>query len=148
MVVAMAVLVVGVNLQVCSRFFLDSSLSWTQELVKYAFVWMVFIGAGVGVRHRLHLRIDLLEARFGPRGRRILGITVDLLCLILAAVFIVGGLIVAWRTRQHLSPAMGLSMACVYSVFPLSGLGMAVFLLEAIVCGRRPEEIDQSEEII
>lgn len=147
MVVAMAILVAGVNLQVFARFFLDSSLSWTQELVQYAFVWMVFIGAGVGVRRGLHLRINLLESHLDRRGQRCLGILVDLLCLVLAVVFIAGGVVVAWRTRLHVSPAMSLSMACVYSVFPLSGLGMVVFLVEAIVRGRRCEETEESKEI-
>lgn len=146
MVIAMTILVVGVNLQVFARFFLDSSLSWTQELVQYAFVWMVYIGAGVGVRRGLHLRINLLESYLGKRGRRSLGIVVDLLCLILAVVFIVGGAVVAWRTQLHVSPAIGLSMACIYSVFPLSGLGLVLFLIEAIVFGKKPEETDSPEE--
>ena len=146
MAFAMAILVVGVNLQVFARYFLSYSLSWTQELVQYAFVWMVFIGAGVGVRRGLHLRINLLDNHLSRRSRRKLEIAVDAICLILAIVFIVGGSIVAWLTRLHVSPAMGLSMACIYSVFPLSGLGLVVFLIEAIVRGRPSEDSESQEE--
>ncbi|MBN1588934.1 MAG: TRAP transporter small permease [Pirellulales bacterium] len=148
MVVAMALLVVGVNFQVVARYLLCYSpewagavvqlLSWSQEAVQYAFVWMIYLGAGVGVRRGLHLRINLLDGLLSERGRRWMTILVDSACLVVAAVFVVAGSVVAWRTRLHVSPAMGLSMAWVYLVFPLSGAGLLVFLVEAIVRGRLP----------
>ncbi|HBO44743.1 MAG TPA: hypothetical protein DD670_12600, partial [Planctomycetaceae bacterium] len=114
MSVALAVLVVGVNLQVAVRWLLCRMpeeahglvylLSGTQELVQYAFVWMIFLGAGVGVRRGLHLRINFLDSSLSERGRRSMAILVDLGCLVLAAIFIVAGCMVAWRTRLHLSP--------------------------------------------
>jgi len=151
----MAVLVLGVNLQVAARLWLSHAggesqrvaemLAWGQELVQYAFVWMVFLGTGVGVRRGLHLRIDLLDGALGPRGRRRLGVLVDATCLIPAAVFVVAGAVLAWETRWHVSPAVGLSIGLVYLVFPLSGLGLVAFLLEAIVRGRPVDDPEASQ---
>ena len=154
MAVALAMLVVGVNMQVAVRCLLCyvpewtgdlvQLLSWTQEWVQYAFVWMVYLGIGVGVRRGLHLRIDLLDSSLGHRGRRCMAIFVDLACFIMVAIFVIAGAVVAWRTRLHVSPAMGLSMAVVYLVFPLSGLTLLVFLVESILWGKRPADKDES----
>ncbi|MBN1910048.1 MAG: TRAP transporter small permease subunit [Pirellulales bacterium] len=155
MALLMAVLVVGVNFQVAARFWLSYStgegqqivqlLAWGQELVQYAFLWMVFLGVGVGVRRGLHLRIDLLEGVLSPAARRRLGVLIDATCMILAAVFVVAGAVIAWRTRLHVSPALGLSIGLVYLVFPLSGLSLLAFLLEAIVWGRPANETETQE---
>jgi TRAP-type transport system small permease protein len=130
MSLALAVVLVSVLLQIFFRDILSQPLSWTQELAQYAFVWMVFIGAGVGVRRGLHLKIDFLREKL-PKVLRISAYVVSsLAALVLAATFIYCGVVVAARTWLHTSPAMSLPMGYVYFVFPISGFVLGIYIVE------------------
>ena len=56
--------------QVVARYLFDAPLFWSDELGRYCYVWMSFIAAIALVGRRAHIRIDLINRFFGPRGRR------------------------------------------------------------------------------
>ena len=69
MVGTLAVLIVPVTLQIISRYTaLIPSWIWTEELSRFLFIWMVMLGAMIGVRERSHFEVDVwpeLGARAG-----------------------------------------------------------------------------------
>ncbi len=148
MALALAVVLVVVLLQVLFRYVLSHPLAWTQELAQYTFVWMVYLGAGLGVRHGVHLRINLLEHWFPPRLRRVLPLFSAAVCMILALVFLGVGAVMVWLTWPHRSPAMGLPMGSIYLVFPISGLVLALCLIEESWRGSpaKPDRCEPREE--
>jgi TRAP-type C4-dicarboxylate transport system permease small subunit len=48
-------------IQVVCRYFLEYPLYWSEELIRYLFVWTTFLGAGVATAHGLHIEIDILS---------------------------------------------------------------------------------------
>src|SRR5215467_4532457 len=66
----MVVLCVDVFLGVFSRYVLRSTFTWYDEIARLLFVWMVFLGAAVGVRQAGHFRLHLVIDRFPPSLRR------------------------------------------------------------------------------
>lgn len=54
-------------LQIVSRFLVFMPLSWSQELLQYLNIWLVFLGAAVAVKEQAHIKIDLL-VEFFPSG--------------------------------------------------------------------------------
>mgnify|MGYP003348572686 CR=1 FL=1 len=67
MLVLMVVLVFG---NVIARYAFNSGITVSEEVSRWLFVWMTFLGAIVGLRERAHLGTDMLVGRLGPRGQR------------------------------------------------------------------------------
>ena len=79
-----------VLLQVAAR--LDGgSFSWTEELSRYVFIWICFIGASAGIRTREHAGMSFLKEWLGPRAGRALIILQDGLFLVLTAALCILG---------------------------------------------------------
>lgn len=78
LVVAVAVLVLPVSLQIFSRYTaLIPAYIWTEEMARLLFVWMIMLGAMLGVREGSHLAVDLWP-RLGPRAAALLEIVSSL----------------------------------------------------------------------
>ncbi len=56
--------------QVVARYAFNSGFTWAPELVEYFFLWTVMIGASYGVKHGVHLGVDILVTKFKPEIRR------------------------------------------------------------------------------
>ncbi|WP_342595248.1 TRAP transporter small permease [Salinicola lusitanus] len=68
-VIALVGLSLTVLLQVASRLFLPITLSWTEELTRYLFIYMVAMGAGVVQHRHRHVNVELFHGWLGFRGR-------------------------------------------------------------------------------
>lgn len=130
-----AMVVVGFA-QVLSRFVFERPLSWSEELVRYVFVWSVFLTAAIAFTQDLHIRIDFVTARCPPRVQRALGL-VSWACVLLGLlILLVLGLELVsspsvWRQK---SPAMEIPMAVPYAALPV---GAVVMLVNALRAARR-----------
>ena len=71
MVVCMVVMFVMVFGNVMLRLFLNTGIDLSEEIPRFAFVWMTFLGAVVGMRRRAHLGVDILVQILPVLGRRI-----------------------------------------------------------------------------
>ena len=71
MVVCMLVMFVLVFINVMMRIFLNSGIDVSEELPRYAFVWMTFVGAVIGMRKHAHLGVDMLVAALPVFGRKV-----------------------------------------------------------------------------
>lgn len=81
LLVAMSAIVFG---NVVSRYFLDTTLGWYEEVSRFLLIWIVFLGAVIALIKGDHLGIDLLSAIFPERICRMIVIFND--CLVLAAL--------------------------------------------------------------
>ncbi len=66
LLVMMVVLCADVFLGVFSRYVMARTFTWYDEIARLLFVWIVFLGAAVGVRRSAHFRLHLLVDRFPP----------------------------------------------------------------------------------
>lgn len=129
LLVLMVVLCVDVFLGVFSRYVMARTFTWYDEIARLCFVWMVFLGAAVGVRRGAHFRLHLFTDRFGPRGRR----AAELLAFAAIAGF--GALLIreGWALvelgRFQQTPVMGLSKSYVYGSVPVGGALMILYSL-------------------
>lgn len=73
MYLAAAFLISSVILQVVSRAVM-MPISWTEELARYAFVWLTFFGIGFGVRYSLHTRFELFDHLMPQAAKDVLAI--------------------------------------------------------------------------
>ena len=61
MMFLLSAMVVLMSLQIFMRYVLAASLPWPEELIRYLFIWFVFLGISYGIREGIHLRVDLIE---------------------------------------------------------------------------------------
>ena len=78
-------IVAVIFIEVVRRFVLDYSSIWGEESARYAFIYLVWVGAAAAVRDRAHIRIDVLLTFLPPRGRAVAMLFGDVLMGVLAA---------------------------------------------------------------
>ena len=116
--------------QVVMRYVFGNSLSWSEELARYLFVWQIWIGVSYAARNRTHLRITLVRDRMSPETQKILE-------LVITAIWIGFGVFVAFKgftlvmkvaRFSQLSSALQLPMMYVHLAVPV-GCGLMVIRL-------------------
>ena len=114
--------------QVFTRYVLNYSFTWFEELGRYLGVFITFLGAAIGVKSSSHFTMDLFVTKLRHPWRPLLCSATSLLC---SSFF----LLVAWYSakivlRMHgygtTSPAMGLPMYIAYLPIPLFSTVMAL----------------------
>lgn len=136
--VLLAVLLAGMTLligtQVFMRYFLNDSLTWSEELARYFFIWATYIGIAAGFKHAAHIRVDFLTVKLPMHYQRYINILVHLIVIAFAYIVIMEGYTLVERILKfnQKSSSLGVSMAYVY-LAPLVGFGLSVIrLLQAI----------------
>jgi TRAP-type C4-dicarboxylate transport system permease small subunit len=125
----MLVLVVDVFLGVWSRYVLQATFQWYDEVARLCFVWMVFLGAASAVRRGAHFRLHLLIDRLGPGPRRATDLVVGVLVVVFGGVLVAGGVAMWPVARRQVSDSLELSMGWFYGALPVGGTLMILFSL-------------------
>ncbi|MBN2302527.1 MAG: TRAP transporter small permease [Lentisphaerae bacterium] len=94
------------GLGVFFRYILNSSLTWSIELLRVLFTWATFVGAVVALKDNAHIRIDLLIDKAPPTIRHILEIINHLLVLAFSITIVVLGFQLVRRTGNMVIPAL------------------------------------------
>jgi len=119
--------------QVIFRYVLRSPLPWSEELARYCFVWIVFLGATLGLERGVHIGVDILTILLPGRVQRWLAAINEVLILAFVLLIILASVSVVDANRLQFSPALGLQMAKVYLAIPLGMAVMALLLLGKLV---------------
>lgn len=111
---------------------INISAPWTEELARYCLIWMVFLGAGIGVRHARMIALEFV-IRTLPGGVGIpLRYGVTLLSVAFFALLIWVGVQFVELGRTEVSPVMRLRMDWVYWAMPV-GAGLMILNSLALV---------------
>jgi TRAP-type C4-dicarboxylate transport system permease small subunit len=135
---AMVVLVFG---NVVLRYAFNSGILVSEELSRWLFVWLTFMGAIVGVRRVSHLGTEFLIDRVPRSARRVCLIVAHLLMLWVSALLLQGSWKQTLINAEVTAPATGAPMALVYISCVLFAASTLVFLLlnlVSLLLGRMP----------
>lgn len=143
LILLLAGMAVMVFINVVMRYTMNSGLTVSDEMARYFFVWLTFIGAVVAFREHGHMGVETLVAMLGRKGR--------VICMALSNIVIIGvSAIFFWGTWKQFpinwsmsAPVTGLSMGFVYGIGFFTGAGcilIAVERLIRILTGRVTEE--------
>lgn len=115
--VLFAALTVVVTLQVVTRFILHLPFLWSEELARFLFIWVVMLGASMGVRNRRHFVVDVTMGRtqrLGPKGRLLFDVIPDACVLAFSIFLLVVGVGYAQSGLLRTATHSGISMGLVY----------------------------------
>ena len=149
----LAVMVVLVFGNVVLRYGFNSGITVSEEVSRWLFVWMTFLGGIVAVHEHGHLGTDMLVSRLPVAGRKACLIAVHLLMLYACWLLLTGSWAQALINREVAAPTTGASVAIFYAsgvVFGVSAIAMLLHGLWRIVSGQLAEhelvQVHESEE--
>lgn len=120
----MAGLTAVITLQIVSRVFF-TSVSWTEEVVRFLLIWITFLGAALAYQQGRHIAVMVLCDNLPPALRRIVsGAAVLVTIAFLLTLVKIGWQYMNMQSFQK-SPSLRLSMTYVYAVMPFAALIMA-----------------------
>jgi TRAP-type C4-dicarboxylate transport system permease small subunit len=117
--------------QVVSRFVFSNSLSWSEELARYLFIWLIFLCLGAVTLRGEHVAIDLVTDRLPPGTRRICEQACLAVAFAINVVLLIAGFQIAYVLLDlgQTSAALALPMWLVYSALPV---GMLLALIRGV----------------
>ena len=143
MAIACAMLAVAASLglfQIITRFVLERPAEWTEVLIRFSLIWMVFMGIPMAFRHGAMVSVDVLY-RWSPRHiQRVLDWVVFAAALLLVLIIVYWG----WNyaNRGKVQTVIGLenvTMFWAYLALPVGGLFSVVALVGNLMDPRREE---------
>jgi TRAP-type C4-dicarboxylate transport system permease small subunit len=149
----LAIMVVLVFGNVVLRYAFNSGITVSEEVSRWLFVWLTFLGAIVALREHGHLGVDSLVKRLPRTGKKVALIVSQLLMLYATWLLLVGSweqTLINWNV---VAPASGLSTGLFYGVglvFAVSAGGILLADLYRLVTGQLSEDelvmVKESEE--
>ena len=118
-----------VLLQVLMRYLFATPNPWSEELSRFAFIWVSLLGASLAVEHRAHFGFDQVTKKLAPRTRRAVETFAQAVVLGFALLLIATGIALMDLTLDERSAALNLPVALVYAAAPVSGALMVIHLL-------------------
>lgn len=125
-----------VFLQVIMRRIFNNSLTWSEELTRYIFIWQIWLGVSIAQRNKQHIKVELFTSIV--KNEKVVAIVDILATLILIAfnIFLViygSELVSQMITRGNLSGAMRMPMWIVYLAVPVSAFVLCLRLIGQVV---------------
>jgi TRAP-type C4-dicarboxylate transport system permease small subunit len=124
---AVAVLIIPVSLQIFSRYTqLIPAYIWTEEMARFLFIWMVMIGAMIGVREGSHFEVDVWPT-LGAKAGALLQIASGVFVLLFSLVFVWAGWEFTRFAWNRVSELADLPLWMIHVAWPLTGATWLVF---------------------
>jgi TRAP-type transport system small permease protein len=151
MVLCLAVMLVMVFGNVILRLFFNTGIDLSEEIPRFAFVWMTFLGAVVGMRRRAHRGVDIVVQMLPALGRRVCWAISQAVMLLCCVIIVYGTWLQHDIIAGNASPVAQLSMLWVFGVSYITGTAIAIICasnLIRLVAGRVSDDelIDVHEE--
>ena len=142
-VLFLLIVIVG-GMQVFNRFVLNQSLSWSEEFMVYAHIWMIFLAIPVAYNRGSHIGMNLFVKGLPPKSQVVMALAVDLMwCFLAGAIVFYASVVMGVASNQN-SPALGLRMDRAYLSLVVGGTYLGLLALRkaaASVCQLRSGEM-------
>jgi len=127
--------VIIVFAQVIMRSVFNYSLSWSEELSRYIFIWQTWLGASIALRDNEHIKVELLFNFFkSERAKNIIKIIASIIWFVFCVFLVLNGfeLLQSMARRKALSSGMRIPLTFVYASLPISSLLICLRLIPRI----------------
>ncbi|MGH1416767.1 MAG: TRAP transporter small permease [Pelagimonas sp.] len=120
-------LVITMAIEVIRRELFAYSSIWGEEIVRYSFIYLAWIGAAAAVKERAHIRIDVILHYFGPRTKALFYIFGDLVMFVVALVALYWSFETVLVSAKFGSVSHGLRISMVWFLMSVP-LGFALMI--------------------
>lgn len=143
----LAVFTVVVSYQVFSRYVeFIPRFFWTEEISRFSFIWMLFLGAAVAVRRSSHFVIDVVPQEIQARFGRLPDALVLVAIMVCAFFMVYGGVYFFEMGMKRISTVSGIRLAWIYLAIPVSGASIIAFVVEKLwALGKAPSARENTD---
>lgn len=120
-------------LQVISRYFFGHTASYSEEISRYLFVWVVFLSLPVVSRQGGHMAVGLLAERFTGEKLRRLKIAGGLCSGAFLVIMVYQGIRMVFLASWQTSPAMEIPMSYIYIAIPMGCAAMLLVTIDELI---------------
>jgi TRAP-type C4-dicarboxylate transport system permease small subunit len=133
--------------QILARDIFIISSMWTEELARFLFVWIVFLGAGTLIEGNEHIRISILADRLPLAAGRIIRIITNLLILIFCVIFLWSAYLNCLNNWEFYAPSMDwMRLSYLYLGLLISGVLMIWYLLNNLLKDLFPKRFGTAQQ--
>lgn len=122
----MALFVFG---NVILRYFFNSGITWSEEVSRFLFIWLIFLGAILALKDNEHLGVDSLVKKLPVKGKKIVYVLSNLMMLATLVLVFDGSWKLTMLNVDQSAPATGLPYAYIYCSGLVMSVCMALILL-------------------
>jgi TRAP-type C4-dicarboxylate transport system permease small subunit len=126
---SMVVMVFG---NVVLRYGFNSGITVSEEMSRFVFVWLTFIGAIVAMREGAHLGIDTLVSRLPRTGKIVCLVISEILMLMCCVLFFWGTWLQHDVNATNLAPVTGMNMIWVYGIGYVTSVGIGFLIIHKL----------------
>lgn len=121
-------------INIIMRYFFSNAIPWSEELARYIFLWLIWIGASYGVKKAKHIRIDIIFNKISKNASYQLEniITIICICFCMFLVFKGSELTSNIFSLGQLSPALRVAMGYPYLSVPVGSGLMVIRYIEKL----------------
>ena len=130
--VALVIVILSVSYGVLMRYIFGNPPVWTNELAAIAFTWLVFLGASVAFKKKMHIGIDLMVKQLSRRVQWMVGLIAHFMLLVFFGYMVIYGVIFSVESFAQPTSIMRLPNSCFYSAVPVSFALMLLFQVTQI----------------
>ncbi|MDP2257549.1 MAG: TRAP transporter small permease [Polaromonas sp.] len=131
-VVCMVAMVVMVFGNVVLRYAFNSGLTVSDEMSRYCFIWLIYLGAMVAMREGGHLGVDTLVKHLPLVGKKVCLFLSESLMLFCNVLFLMGTYKMHDLQVSNVSPVVGISMIWIYGIGYVVGVVMGIINLNVL----------------
>ena len=133
LVVLLSVFTVIVMMQVIARYVLNSPLTWSEQVARYLFIWMIMLGTSLAFRMKIHIAFDMVLNRFPPLLKRIVQFGNVALVAIFSCYWFVKSMDLVMRSTRTIAAGIEIPMNFIYVAQPVGAALLFLVCLESLL---------------
>lgn len=130
---------VVIGYQVFTRYILNFTPPWSEELARYCNIWITMLGIGVVFRRGEHIKLDYLETVLSEKGMNKARLALEILSTTVTTIFLgflmYGGIHILKAASRQTAPGLKISMYFIYIAIPIGCFFALFFIIERIING-------------
>lgn len=119
--------------QVFFRYVMQNSLTWSEELIRYMFIWSTFLAVPVGIDRGIHASFDLLSKKISAKNKAGYQLLILIMTAFLFVIFIYAGFSYAFSNINQRTPALLIPYTYVILSVPVGGLIGLIYVTKNVL---------------
>lgn len=140
--VSLAAMSLAVFGNVILRYVFNSGLTWSEEISRYFFVWLVFLGAIAALKDKMHLGVDLVVKALPKNVQKVVFVISNILVLYILWIVIDGSWKMAVLNMNSTGPATGMPLSYLYGTGVVTGIWMMAIIITSVYKALKGETDD------
>jgi len=134
-VAAMLIMTVSIFMQVIFRYMIQSALPWSEELARYAMIYLTFIGVSAGTKSGAHFSVTAIVDVLPAKLRKYVNMAEHTISTVLFSVYLImsAQMVMSIYSTHQLTPAMQLPIFIIYLSLPLGFAGTIFRYIQILV---------------